>query len=795
MVLPHRDGILDLEQTAVTIGRYHVTITDFVPSVLTAFVSLLEMRADLRDTVGRSLRRMLIGGEEANAAVVHRLRALLPNLKVTNTFGPTECSIGSVFHDITDADSERIPIGRAIDNTAAIVLDATMNPVAAGTPGEIYLGGECVGAGYLNDPQRTARVFVANPFPEIAGEKLYRTGDLARTDHRGQLFFLGRSDDQVKVGGVRVELGDVASALASHPMVGGALAVVMGDGPEPALVGCVTPRTPGAYPSVASLKDHAAQRLPAESVPHRIIVLDELPLNRNGKADRKAVAALLAAQQRQELQDTECVEHPANDMEELVQAAWREVLDRDQISVVTAFADYGGTSLTAYQLISAVSARLGHPVRPRDLLLATTVRAQAKRLAGGGGDDGIELAYLAQDLAWRPPMSLVLTGATGFIGAHIFADLLSHSDAKITCIVRCADAQEGVRRLTQALERYRLTHAWQLLPISLKMRRVEVIAGDLSRERLGLSESRFERLAASAAGVVHAAGTVNFLGGYLEHRPSNVLGTQQLIRLASGGARLHALSTLSIFPGLNGQTARITEAQLPDPNHVVPDGYNRSRYVAEQLLATARKRGVSSVVYRLGEIWPHRTTGVANETSLAHNILYACVRAGCVFETAAASDVTPVDAVSGFVARSATGELELRDGAVHVLWPSSLSFSAAFESLMDRHGLERTSYAEFRRRLEVLAEPPEPDTRLVRLRMLLPPPDPHRHAAPEQFDQMFTDCTRLFDNAVYRRHAPDLIDLSDTAAVTQIARYLAQLAEEPRQPDLNEGAVLELNDL
>ncbi|MFD2350853.1 AMP-binding protein [Nonomuraea ferruginea] len=164
VVLPHRDGILDLEETATTIGRYGVTMTDFVPSVLEAFVSLLEVREDLREATS-SLRRMLIGGEAAGAGVVHRLRALLPGLEVTNTFGPTECSIGSVFHDVTDADADRIPLGRPIDNTAAILLDDDLKPVPVNTPGEMYLGGECVGAGYLNDPERTARVLVANPFP------------------------------------------------------------------------------------------------------------------------------------------------------------------------------------------------------------------------------------------------------------------------------------------------------------------------------------------------------------------------------------------------------------------------------------------------------------------------------------------------------------------------------------------------------------------------------------------------------------------------------------------------------
>ena len=309
VVLPHRDGILDLEQTAVTIGRYGVTITDFVPSVLAAFVSLLELRPDLRDATS-CLRRMLIGGEAANPGVVARLRELCPDLQITNTFGPTECSIGSVFHNIGDADIEAIPLGRAIDNTAAIVLDDERRLVSAGTVGEVYLGGECLGAGYLNDPDRTARAFVPNPFKEISGDLLYRTGDLAKVDNDGRLHFVGRRDEQVKIGGVRVELGDVAAALSAHPMVANAMAVLLGDVAEPSLICCVTPRSADEPPSISELRGYAEDRLPAELVPHRIMVLEALPINQNGKADRKALAALLAAATPVE------TEAPANPMEE-----------------------------------------------------------------------------------------------------------------------------------------------------------------------------------------------------------------------------------------------------------------------------------------------------------------------------------------------------------------------------------------------------------------------------------------------------------------------------------------------
>jgi amino acid adenylation domain-containing protein/thioester reductase-like protein len=773
VVLPHRDGILDLEQTALTIGRYGVTVTDFVPSVLAVFVSLLELREDLRDATS-SLRRVLIGGEPATPGVVHRLRALLPGIKVTNTFGPTECSIGSVFHEITDADVDRIPIGCPIDNTAAIVLDDDLRPVGVNTPGEVYLGGECIGAGYLNDPERTAGVLVPNPFPEIPGEKLYRTGDLARVGEDGLLYFAGRMDEQVKIGGVRVELGDVTSALADHPLVGSAMAVVLGEAPENTLVGCVTPRSADSPPSLEQLRAYAAEKLPAEQVPQHIVVLDTLPLNRNGKVDRKALSALIAAEAARQAGPGDQIEPPANPMEELICSAWCEVLGRDQVSVVTPFSEYGGTSLIANRLAVEVSERLGRTVPPKDLLVASTVRAQAERLTDGAEDNTAEMAYIKHDLGWRPPLTLLLTGATGFVGAHIFAELLMYSNVSLICVVRCADPVDGAKRLTGALEQYGLRSIGEQLPAALESGRVEVIPGDLESELLGLSESQYDTIGSTVSGIINAAGAVNFVSGYLEHRPANVLGVQELIKLAADGARVHTLSTVSIFPADEPDPEPVTEDQIPEPDEAVLDGYNGSKYVAENMLANSRGQGIGSVAYRLGEVWPHQLVGAENPGSMAHNLLYACVRTGCVFPTEAEIDVTPVDVVSKFVAGAATGEIDVPEGAIHVLWPTTLRYAEAFEVLVDRCRLDRVSYAQFRDRVEAIAEL---DERLGGLSLLLPPPDHGSDAAPAEFEEMFTDRSRQFDTERFSQYADSLSQPAD--GLRTLDRYLTRLAEIP----------------
>lgn len=791
VVLPDRDGILDLEQTAYIIGRYTVTMTDFVPSVLAAFVSLLESRAELRDAL-RSLSRILIGGEPANPPVVRRLHRMLPHVRLTNTYGPTECSIGSIFHDIDPGVNGKIPLGRAIDNTAALVLDDEKRPVQRGQTGEIYLGGECVGAGYLNNPEgRNSQAFVPNPFHEVAGELLYRTGDLAYIDHADLIYFVGRRDDQVKVGGVRIELGEVDAVLGSHPLVGAAASVVLGDAGDVSLVGCVSSRLTDRPPKEVELRDYAAARLPAEMVPHRIVVTDVLPMNRNGKIDRQALVALVNAAQSLGHARGEDEHAPTDPTELVVTAAWCAVLGREYVSVNVPFADYGGTSLTVFRLTIELRARLGGLVRPRDLLASNTVRGQAARIRGDRSDRDMELAQLIRDAAWRPPRivpavgralpsedRVLLTGATGFIGAHFLAELLTADHSGVVCLVRARSVAGAIERLRAALRHYRLAAADEELTEAINSGRLVVEPGLLESESLGLPSGRYEWLKSTLRCVVHAGAAVNLLADYDMHRSANVGGTRELLRLAaaSGGRRLHVLSTLSIF-GAAYKTSRIArERELPAADGLADDGYSRSKYVAERLLETGRRYGISSVVYRLGEVWPHRRLGIANPTSFAHAVLYACVRTGCVFETSSTTVITPVDDVARLVIATATDRLSVPDGAIHLLHPATLSLQQMFTILAGNRRLEPVGYGEFRRRVDTLAQLPQPDVRLVRLNLLLPPPDNGADAAPTQFDKLFSSDSA---NVEVSALMPRAWRTRRRGAVEALAGYLRELSAVP----------------
>ena len=291
-VIPEQGDFLDLERTVGAVAAHRVTVTDFVPATLGTLVSLVE--ADPAALAGiRSLRHLVVGGEEVGPSAVHRLRALVPGLRVSNGYGPSEASIGMVFHPITAGDGDHVPLGRPIDNCYAVVVDVTetpdtpgaapaapaadggLRPLPPGEVGEIVIGGACVGAGYHGEPELTAAVFVDNPFPEIPGPRVYRTGDLGWFDELGLLRFSGRKDRQIKVNGVRIELGEVEAAAAGCPGVSHAKALaVRRDGRTPAGRGGRRAAGPGgrgrrAGPSggQAAADQHAAARPRAPRAP------------------------------------------------------------------------------------------------------------------------------------------------------------------------------------------------------------------------------------------------------------------------------------------------------------------------------------------------------------------------------------------------------------------------------------------------------------------------------------------------------------------------------------------------
>ncbi|HTM86403.1 MAG TPA: amino acid adenylation domain-containing protein, partial [Mycobacterium sp.] len=288
VVIAKPEGHKDVGYLIETIIEQGVTTMHFVPSMLRRFLA----EPGVADCTG--LRQVFCSGEALTADVRDHFLATL-GAELYNLYGPTEAAIDVThFHCRRDLSDPVIPIGRPIANTAIHLLDAHRQPVPVGVPGELYIGGVGVARGYLNRPDTTAASFIADPFGEDPDQLLYRTGDLARYRPDGNIEYLGRRDDQVKVRGFRIEPGEVEAALASHPAVAENAVVAGTDGHGNTLLIAHIVATEGAAPAALStteLRRFLLDLLPAAMVPAVFRLTDSLPLTSSGKVDRRALLA------------------------------------------------------------------------------------------------------------------------------------------------------------------------------------------------------------------------------------------------------------------------------------------------------------------------------------------------------------------------------------------------------------------------------------------------------------------------------------------------------------------------
>ena len=385
-VLPQSGDGFDLGRIATALSGHCVTLTDFSPALLSVF---LEHVADTGATYPH-LRELIVGGEEMTPTLAARCARVLPGVKIHNFYGPSEASIGAICHAVIGMPDGAVPIGRPIDNVVVALVDPALRPVPIGTPGELLLGGDCVGLGYVGDPEATARSFIV-PEPALYGsQRFYRTGDLARYREDGLIEFLGRIDSQVKIRGFRVDLAEVRGALEAQPAVRQAHVRLDGEGVGKRLLAWVVLERDAGNPdarAVESIRSALAERLPSHMLPASLLVVDRMPMTPGGKIDGRALPTHAERQ--------EDVGHVAPSTPEEVALAriWSTLFmvgEDDPIGIDDDFFERGGHSLLATQLAARVRSALRIELPLQVLFANSRLRelarwcAMAPRLDEGG---------------------------------------------------------------------------------------------------------------------------------------------------------------------------------------------------------------------------------------------------------------------------------------------------------------------------------------------------------------------------------------------------------------------------
>ena len=376
------------------IGAQNITVMHFVPSMLRAFL----------DDAGAgkcvSLREVICSGEALPHDLQEAFYARLP-ARLENLYGPTEAAVDVTYWACPRQDDRRIvPIGRPVANTQTYILDANLQPLPVGLPGELHLGGVQVGRGYHNRPELTAEKFIPDPFSPDPAARLYKTGDRARYLADGNIEYLGRLDHQVKMRGFRIELGEIEAVLGQHRAVREVVVVAREDIPgNKRLAAYLVTSSPAPEP--AGLRDHLRKQLPEYMVPSVIIFLPKLPLTNSGKIDRNALPR--PGQDRAEL--AAAYTAPSNDAEANLAEVWSQVLQLKQVGIHDNFFELGGHSLLALRVVSRLRQQLGIEVPLSTVFDTPTVAGMAARLTElqAASLDSDELAGLLDEIESGPP--------------------------------------------------------------------------------------------------------------------------------------------------------------------------------------------------------------------------------------------------------------------------------------------------------------------------------------------------------------------------------------------------------
>ncbi|MCS6902402.1 MAG: thioester reductase domain-containing protein, partial [Myxococcales bacterium] len=688
-------GHRDPDYLTWMIQHHRITTLHFVPSMLQLW---LEAKG-ARDC--KSLRRVICSGEALGMELQRKFFDTL-DAELHNLYGPTEAAIDVTAWPCQRGDKGRtVPLGRPISNIQIYILDEQRNPVPVGFQGELYIGGVGVARGYINRPELTAERFLPDPFRP--GGTLYRTGDICCWRDDGVIEYLGRADFQVKIRGFRIELGEIEQTILQIPSVRQAVVVSKTIGSSKQLVAYLVPAQ-GQKIHRAEVWEHLRKKLPDYMVPAVIVTLPSLPLSPNGKLDRKALPDPEMSPEPQHHESS-----PRNEVEQKLSEIWKNLLGISSIGIHDNFFELGGHSLLVMQMLFQIRTVFGEQLTIHSVFNAPTI-SQLGRLVSRKSADTLPPSIripptdLVSDAVLSPtisavhlpqltgyqPAHILLTGASGFLGAFLAHELLQQNRTRIYCLVRAPCPPEALERVLQNLKKRRLW--WNGME-----KRIEAIPADLSQPRLGLDEATYQRLSREIDTILHNGALVDFVRPYTLLRPTNVNGTIEILRLASLERKkpVHFVSTLSVFPPLRNGESRVEQedSDLDFPPDRLHGGYAQSKWVAERLCLQARERGLPVNIYRPGIILGPSGTG--NAVDFFHMLVKGCIQLGLAPQLDTNFNLTPADYVAPAISSILLSQTPTSK-TYHLVNPVRLHWRNLLSWLSDRgYKLASCSYPEW----------------------------------------------------------------------------------------------------
>ncbi len=576
------------------------------------FNQLIDLDIDIFSTISN----VLTGGEAVSINHMNKLNLYNKNINIIHCYGPTENTTFSTCYNVKKIEyNNTIPIGKPIANSTAYIVNTSGILCPIGVPGELWVGGDGVAKGYLNNESLTNEKFIDNPF---GSGKIYKTGDLVKWLADGNIEFIGRIDNQVKVRGFRIELSEIDSKILTYPGIKYAITTLNTINNEKVICSYYVANN---IINVTELKDFLKRFLPTYMIPTYMLQMEKFEMNINGKIDKKSLPCDFKI-----LKQTRTIELPINKYEHTLLKIFNKVLKINDISITdNLFDDLGGDSLIAMKIqVESLSQNIN--IAYSDIFKYPTIRSLSNHLINKSSTNDFMTEICNIDYenynkvllhnSLKEPIeiknmsikNLMLTGFTGFLGAHILDSFLKKETGTIYCLIRSKNNISAYDRLLNILHFYFDNKYDNLLG-----NRIKLIEGDISLDNFGLSEKNYNKLGNIIDTIIHSAALVKHYGIYEDFEKSNVIGTKNIVDFASKfKINLLHISTLSVSGNNFADGSNIDNHFGKNVNFCETDFYigqnlasvyAKTKFIAEKIVLDAiYNNSLKACILRMGNL-------------------------------------------------------------------------------------------------------------------------------------------------------------------------------------------------
>lgn len=686
-----------------------IDIIQTTPSTMKFHLDNLSINSSLSN-----LKYVMLAGEQLPKSLIERIKKIAPKCMIYNGYGPSETTIFSTVQDVTNL--EVVTIGKPIGNTQIYILgkDKTLMPMQIS--GEIYIAGDGVGLGYKGNNEITKNAFLENPFTN--NSKLYKTGDLGMWLPDGTIKCLGRVDNQIKLRGLRIEIGEIEEIINSFDREKKLKSAVILKN-EKGNVSLHAFYSTQKQLDITELKKFIKIYLPNYMIPNTFTYIEKIPYTPNGKIDRKVLQNVKI--------DTKVIEDnelnlPRNELDEIIFKVVKEKLNIEKFGIDQNIFEYGADSLIVINILTELfQYDLG--LKVGDFYQFPTVRQLSDHISSKSylgkniDEDALKnINNIVKGLSTETKAtekldkkSILITGCTGFLGAHLLAELLKKSENinNVYCLVRGKDKEEPRKRLYDTMYFYFGNKYDELLE-----KTVTVVEADIAKEDLGVHPAAFKLLKENVDTVIHSAANVKHYGNYSDFEKANITGTKNIISFCKmANAELHYISTMTISANYlveqeNNNTI-FTESSFFENQNFDENVYAKSKLLAEESVLSEIPNGLIATIYRIGDLSGRYSDGVFQK-NIEENSIY--LRLKSILEIGAISDAlkdlklefTPVDEASRAIIKLIWSD-SVQKRIFHIYNPNKITANELIYMLQDYKEIKYMTEKDFAKYVKQLS--------------------------------------------------------------------------------------------